>query len=46
MRMGRLLKIILAAIIRGSAAEDKKKSGVPSPSFATHVQQKWEPVLR
>jgi hypothetical protein len=34
MRMGRLLKIFLAAIIRGRAAQDKKKSGLPSRSFA------------
>src|SRR4026209_2218186 len=34
MRMGRLLKLVLAAIIRGHAAEDKKKSGAPSPSFS------------
>jgi len=29
--MGRLLKLVLAAIIRGHAAEDKKKSGEYSP---------------
>jgi len=32
--MRRLLKTVLAAIIRGHAAEDKKKSGAPPPRLS------------